>query len=240
LTVREPQRTGDVAAADIRPLRHPRSLFTDLAFLFRCPAYLYLLAASTFMGLNVFVASVWTPTFLERVHGLNMGAAASIIGPIKGVCGLAGVLLGGFTIDRLMRNSPHWRVTLPVLACLLLAPAEVVFLLADERWLWMAAFAASAFLMLIHQGPLFALVMEVATSRTRALAIATLVLFSGLLGQAGGPLIVGMINDALAPTLGLTAIRYSMLIIAATAVLASVMIALSGRHLEQGRVLAQA
>jgi MFS family permease len=235
LTVREPQRTGSALEKDAKPLRDPRSLFTDLGFLFRSPAYLYLLAASTFMGLNVFAASVWTPTFLERVHGLSMGSIASIIGPIRGVFGFAGVLIGGFAIDRLMRRSPHWRVTLPALACLLLAPVEVLFLLADPQWLWMAAFAGSAFLTLVHQGPLFALVMEVASSRMRALAIATLVLFSGLLGQAAGPLIVGMINDALMATAGVTAIRYSMLIIAVTALLAGFMILLAGRHLEQGR-----
>ena len=236
LTVREPERTGSITAAETRALRNPRTLFADLAFLFRSPAYLYLLAASTFMGLNVFAASVWTPTFLDRVHGLSMGSVASIIGPIRGIFGLAGVLIGGFMIDRLMRRSPHWRITLPALACLLLGPVEVVFLLADPQWLWIAAFAASAFLTLIHQGPLFALVMEVATSRMRALAIATLVLFSGLLGQAVGPLIVGMTNDALAATMGVTAIRYSMLIIALTAALAGLMILLSARHLEQGRI----
>jgi cadmium resistance protein CadD (predicted permease) len=61
------------------------------------------------------------------------------------------------------------------------------------------------------------------------------VLFSRLLGQAAGPLIVGMANDALAPTIGDTAIRYSMLIIAVTAILAGVMIMLSRRHLEHAR-----
>jgi MFS family permease len=235
LTVREPERGDRIDAAQRRALRDPRSLFTDLAFLFRSPAYVYLLAASTCMGLNVFAASVWTPTFLERVHGLGIGTIASIIGPVRGLFGLAGVLLGGFLIDRLMRRTPHWRVTLPALACLLLAPAEIVFLLAGEQWLWIAAFAASAFLTLVHQGPLFALVMEVATSRMRALAIATLVLFSGLLGQAAGPLLVGMVNDALATTVGITAIRYSMLLIAVTAVLAGLLILQAGRYLERGR-----
>ena len=237
LTVREPERRGSVTAAEARALHHPRTLFADLAFLFRSPAYLYLLAASTFMGLNVFAASVWTPTFLERVHGLDMATIASIIGPTRGLFGLTGVLTGGLLIDRLMRRSPHWRVTLPGAACLLLAPVEVAFLLAEPQWLWIAAFAASAFLTLVHQGPLFALVMEVATSRMRALAIATLVLFSGLLGQAAGPLIVGMANDALAASVGVTAIRYSMLIIAVTAVLAGAMILLAGRHLENGRAV---
>ena len=232
VTVREPARTGNASATGERTSHDPRTLFADLAFLVRSPAYLFLLAASTLMGLNVFAASVWTPTFLERVHGLNMASIASIIGPIRGVCGLAGVLMGGFMIDRLVRRAAHWRVTLPALACLVLAPVEVMFLLSDAHWLWMAAFAGSAFLTLIHQGPLFALVMEVAPPRKRALAIATLVLFSGLLGQAAGPLIVGMANDALGPTLGVTAIRYSLLIIAVTALLAGAMILLAGRHLK--------
>lgn len=232
LTVREPKRTGASAEVETRPARDPRSLFADLGLLVRSPAYLRLLAASTFMGLNVFAASVWTPTFLERVHGLSMGTIASIIGPIRGVFGLTGVLIGGFLIDRLIRGAPHWRVTLPALACLLLAPVEVIFLLAEAQWLWMAAFAMSAFFTLIHQGPLFALVMEVVPARMRALSIATLVLFSGLLGQAAGPLIVGMANDALGPTMGATSIRYSMMVIALTAALAGLMILSAGRHLE--------
>ena len=46
-----------------------------------------------------------------------------------------------------------------------------------------------------------------------------------------------MANDALASTVGVTAIRYSMLVIAVTALFAGIMILLSGRHLERGRVV---
>ena len=42
------------------------------------------------MGLNVFASSVWTPTFLMRVHGLTLGEVAATVGPIRGFCGLAG------------------------------------------------------------------------------------------------------------------------------------------------------
>ena len=232
LTVREPQRTGSPGQPAGLELRS--NIFATLAFLFRSRAYVYLLIASTLMGLNVFASSVWIPTLLTRVHGLSMGSIASIVGPLKGIFGLAGVLAGGFMIDRLVRRAPHWRVTLPGLACIILAPVEIAFLLSDRQWIWMSAFAASSFLTLVHQGPLFALVMEVAASRMRAVAIATLVLFSGLLGQAVGPLVVGMLNDYLAPTVGDMAIRYSMLIIVVTAAVAGVMILLAGRHLAGG------
>jgi MFS family permease len=231
LSVAEPQRRYESSSHATPPV----NLGASLAILARLRAYLAIVAAATFMGLNVFAASIWTPTFLARVHGLSVAEVASTIGPIRGGFGLAGVLLGGFAIDRLIRRARHWRVTIPALACLLLAPAEVVFLLAGERWVWLCAFAASAFLTLVHQGPLFSLVLEIVPARMRAVAIAVLVLCSALLGQAIGPLAVGAINDSLAPALGAEAIRYSMLIIAVTAALAGVMILLAGRWLEEVR-----
>jgi len=61
---------------------------------------------------------------------------------------------------------------------------------------------------------------------------ASILLFcSALFGQATGPLLVGMTNDALAPSLGPMAIRYSLLVIAVTAVLAGVSFALAGRFI---------
>jgi len=229
LTVREPARTGGTGR--LAPEVDRQNIVRTLRSLFASRAYVYLLIASTLMGLNVFAASVWTPTMLERVHGLSIGTIASIVGPLKGIFGLVGVLAGGFVIDRLLVRSPRWRINLPALACIILAPVEVAFLLSDTEWIWMSAFAASAFLTFIHQGPLFALVSEVASSRTRAVAIATIVLFSGLLGQAVGPLVVGILNDQLSSTVGETAVRYSMLIIVVTAALAGVMIYLAGKHL---------
>jgi MFS family permease len=227
-TVREPARTGRVREIEPRT----ESLLEGLGQLLRLRSFLALVATAMLMGLNIFAASIWVPTFLQRVHGLSLAEVASTIGPIRGVFGIAGVLLGGFTIDRLIRRSGRWRIIIPALACLLLGPVEVVFLLAEPSWLWLAAYAASAFLTLVHQGPVFALVLEVVPARLRAVAIATLLLCSALLGQAVGPLLVGIANDALAPALGPQAIRYSLLIIAVTAMLAGVAILLAGKWIK--------
>ena len=228
LTVREPARTGVPARA--KPGK-PKGIFAAVRILLSSRAYLYLLLASTLMGMNVFAASTWTPTFLQRVHHLTMGEVASVVGVIKGGCGLAGVLVGGIAIDRLISRSPRWRWMIPGLSCLALVPVELTFLLANAPPIWLFAFAASSFLTLVHQGPLFALVMEVAASRMRAVAIAVLVLCSGLFGQAIGPLAVGMLDDRLAPTFGGGAIRYSLLILVVTAALAGAAILMAGRQL---------
>ena len=66
-----------------------------------------------------------------------------------------------------------------------------------------------------YQGPTFAAVISMVPARMRAVSVAIVVLFTGLVGQIFGPLVVGMLNDALAPSYGDGAIRYSLLVIAA-------------------------
>jgi MFS family permease len=228
LTVREPRRG---AAEGLRPAVASEPFWPSVRFLLGSRAYLALLAGATLMGLNVFAAAVWTPTFLTRVHGMALGEVAATIGPIRGICGVAGVLLGGIAIDRLGRRAAHWRMTLPAIACILAGPAEALFVLSGAKPIWLTAFAVSGFLLLIHQGPVFAAVMAVARVRMRAVATSILLFCSALFGQAAGPLLVGVVNDALAPRFGDEAIRYSMLLIALTAVCGGLMFLLAGRFI---------
>jgi hypothetical protein len=127
----------------------------------------------------------------------------------------------------------------PAIACFLVVPVELAFLLSNSRAVWVAAFAASAFLVLVHQGPLFAMVMSVTRLRMRAMAVSILVLCSALLGQASGPAIIGALNDGLAPSLGPNAIRFSLLVIVASAFAAGLCLLAAGRFLDADIVRAQ-
>jgi len=71
-----------------------------------------------------------------------------------------------------------------------------------------------SFFALAHQAPIFAAAMSTARAGMRAVAISMLVLASGLLGQIIGPLLIGMLNDHLQPSLGESAVRYSLLLVA--------------------------
>lgn len=236
LFVREPAR-GQAERTVVRNTRE--SVGTTIRFLAGSRTYLALTATATFMGLNVFAAGIWIPTFLQRVHGMSIAETAALIGPLRGVFGFAGILLGGFAIDRLIRARPHWRATVPAIACFLVVPVELAFLLSNSRAVWVAAFAASAFLVLIHQGPLFAMVMSVTRLRMRAMAVSILVLCSALLGQASGPAIIGALNDGLAPSLGPNAIRFSLLVIVTSAFAAGLCLLAAGRFLDADIARAQ-
>jgi MFS family permease len=150
---------------------------------------------------------------------MTIGEIASVIGPVRGVLGMAGVLLGGVLADRLGRRSPRWRMLVPGIFCLLVVPAEAMFLLADPAPLWIAGLGLTSLFTIAHQGPIFAAILSVARVRMRATAVAFALLCTGLLGQVLGPLTVGILNDRLAPILGPHAIRYSMTIIILTALL---------------------
>jgi MFS family permease len=217
LTVREPVRgaqeakPGGIAAEDLGP---------TLRFLAGSRTFLLILAGVTLMGANIFAAGTWTPTFLNRVHAMGIAEVAASIGPMRGLLGAAGILAGGFVIDRLTPERARWRIRLPALACILAGPSEALFLLGDAQWLWMLGFGLTSFFTLLHQGPIYAATMDVARVRMRALAIAILLFCASLLGQVVGPLAVGILNDALQPSVGDHAIRYSLLIIAVTPILA--------------------
>ena len=146
--------------------------------------------------------------------------------------GLVDILAGGLLIDRFGRERPRLRARIPAIACWIAGPSEALFLLSDRAPLWMTAFALSSFFTLIHQGPVFALGMSVVRVPMRAFATSIMLFSSALLGQVVGPLIVGVLNDAMAPAFGDQAIRYSLLVVAATSVVGGCMFWLAGNHLE--------
>jgi MFS family permease len=240
LTVREPPRGSlrpnakdSCGGTDVAGPREPQDLWTTLRFLAGSRTYWLLLLGVTFMGADIYAAGTWNPTFLRRVHQLSLMQIASSIGPILGLLGASGILLGGILASHLGQRDPRWRLRVPAIACVLVGPAELLFLLSDGMPLWVAGFAFTSFLTLMHQGPIYAVAMSVATPRMRAVATSLILLCASLLGQIFGPLLVGFMSDRLEPMAGELSIRYAMLTTAACAVAAGVSFWAAVRYMEQ-------
>jgi len=227
-TVSEPRRgasdaqSGAVGPADApSPQRlEPQPFLTTLRFLAGSRAYLLILLGVAFMGADIYAAGAWNPTFLRRVHQLTLTQIASSIGPTLGLLGAAGILLGGTLASRLGRRDGRWRLRVPAIACLLVGPAQLLFLLGDALPVWMTGFALTSLLTLMHQGPIYAAAMNVATPRMRAVATSLILMCASLLGQVMGPLLVGFLSDRINPALGDLSIRYAMLVTAGCAMVA--------------------
>lgn len=226
-TVREPVRgaiegqvdTGAVPLVDLFWVLSQKPTFRHLAMalpLFVCASY---------------VLNIWGPAFLIRVHGLSKTEIGLWFGLVVGLSGGVGSIAGGFLSDRLARRDRRWYAWLPAVATLTAVPFYVGFLLAPNPWVALALLVPTVLLNASTIAPLWAANQAISPLRVRATSYA--VIHLGISAISGGlaPLLVGYLNDRLAPELGDHAIRYSLFLIAATNVWGAFHAAMAARRL---------
>ncbi|PQA87648.1 spinster family MFS transporter [Hyphococcus luteus] len=228
LTVREPKRIADASHSGSTS---PVALGEALTRLASKPAYVFAVAAGTLISLNMAVMHTWVPTFLSRVHDLSQTEIGSFIGVLRGGGGIIGGLGGGWLATYLGRKDPRWRYRVPAFAMLLIAPAQLLLIFGGDS-LWKVGLALETLLVMAQIGPLFALLLASSDERTRAVAIATFLFVSNIIGQGGGPVISGLVSDVLTPAYGNEAIRYAMLISVVVALVAGLFTLIAGKLLK--------
>jgi MFS family permease len=227
LTVKEPAHREQPASASA-----PKGAFLDFGFV--TIPFVLLVCSSALNGAHLNASLAWSTIFLNRVHGLDVKEIATTLVPFRGVFSTVGILLGGYLTDRLSRVDARWRLWLPALACFLVTPSAVLLLFGESRWVWMAGYGLDSLLLLAHVAPVYALAMEVAGPKRRALALSVLMLASMLVGSGMGPLMVGYLNDHM-KGLGPDAIRYSLMVAALFPGLSAAMLVAAGYFLQRDR-----
>jgi MFS family permease len=114
---------------------------------------------------------------------------------------------------------------------LLALPFQAIQLLADTRWVALAAFVPAGLIGNMFAPVTYAVVQNLARPHMRALASAILMLFINLIGLGGGPQTVGILNDLLDPVFGDDAIRYSLLLIKVSTLAAALLFLLAARSI---------
>jgi MFS family permease len=225
-----------VMLATIRePRHHAQAVRTAplgeaLAFLGGSKAFLWCLLGTSIMGVYLYGVSAWDATFLVRVRHFTVPQVGQIFSPIRGGISAIGILLGGFLSARLERFDARWRCWIPGLACLVMAPFQFLYLFSESLPVWVSAYAAAALFSIMHQGPIYALYVSVAQARSRAVAVAVPLLGATVVGQFGGPILIGWLNDQMHARFGDAAIRYSMLVVMACAFLAGLCYLAASRY----------
>jgi predicted MFS family arabinose efflux permease len=206
--VGEPQ----AANAHGRSARAPReAIGAAFRFLMSQRSYALVLVGFCCTSFANFATSVWIAPFLARVHRLSSGDIGTYAGTFKGLFGIAGTLLGGFIVARISRDEDRWKLWAPAGMSALAGPVFGLSVLTPSFPMAIAALGLFSLLVGFHLGPIFAIAQTVAKPNMRAFAAATLLLTATCFGQGVGPLVVGIITDALFPMFGRNAIRYSLL-----------------------------
>ena len=122
---------------------------------------------------------------------------------------------------------------IPALASVVALPFVLLFLYIGNPVHAVIAYLPGQLLVSSWVGPTYAMTQSVAPPNTRALAAAIVVFAINLVGMGLGPLVVGALNDALAPRFGLEAVRYSLMIAAVPHALAAIFNLLAARTLRE-------
>lgn len=209
-TVREPRRArggaprGVIAASfGAVPELMRRAAFRNMALGVALHSFVWY-GVSTFNSL-----------FLTATHHLSVSAVGGWLAALS-VAGAAGTFVGGMIADRLARRFADQRFYMwaPGAAAMLGIPFQIFGYLAPTVPLAMSGFAGSAFFASFFFGPSFAMGQALASPSRRALAASVLLFMQTLIGLGIGPVVTGMISDALTPSFGAEALRWSMALVA--------------------------
>ncbi len=172
------------------------------------------LIVSMFVGLSTFqiagyTFSTWSVVFFERVHGWSSVRTALTLGSTVGISTLIGCLMCGRLIEYL-RNRGYVDAPLRVgvIAGLTFAVFGSAATLTSSSTLAVIFFMVAGFTGYWPAVTIYAMMGDIVPSTARGRFSAVHVLAIGIIANALGPLVVGMLNDTLFPSP--SGIRYSL------------------------------
>jgi hypothetical protein len=133
----------------------------------------------------------------QRVHGISPGDFALQFGVPLSLFAAAGTFLGGFLTEKLTPRFSSAVSWIPAVGLLLCIPLyEIAFFMPTEQLdLALVFWCAGATLHYAYLGAQYTIGQGVVSMRSRASAIAILLLTIALIGNGLGPQIVGWLSD---------------------------------------------
>jgi MFS family permease len=160
------------------------------------------------MGLGL---APWYAAFMMRSHGMSTSELGVWLGLIFGLCGIAGVLSGGYIANRWLAVNEREQMRVSALAVASLVPCFIAFLMLPEKRAALIALIPLVMVFSFFLGPTYALMQRLVPDEMRATMMAMVMLFANLIGMGVGPQLVGISSDLLTPIFGSDALRYAML-----------------------------
>jgi predicted MFS family arabinose efflux permease len=186
------------------------------------PASIKLLASPRFRWLFIGAAAsslaaapfyAFATTFLIRSFGFTVSEAGLTFGLMQGCLGIMGTLVGGRVFDRTAGLGGRLLLAPPAILFLVASVTTTIALFVPLGWV-SVLFLIPAMLSFSFMLPFgFGAAHLVAGKGNEALASGLLMLGSGLLGPALGPLLVGVISDAMTAAGVVNGLAYSLLIV---------------------------
>jgi MFS family permease len=186
--LREPARGGAAEDLPQPAARAYRTLFTNRSFVCNTLA----MAAMTFaMG----GLAQWLPTFLYRMHGLDVARGNTLFGAVTVAAGIGGTLAGGWLGDRCQQKHATGYLLVSGWGFLFGVPIAAWAISTPSLQGCLIAMFFAEFFLFLNTGPLNTVIVNVTGPAIRAMAFAVNIFFIHALGDAMSPTFLGWLSD---------------------------------------------
>jgi MFS family permease len=131
----------------------------------------------------------------------------TLMGPLIGLVGGAGMVVGGYLSDKLSRRDERWILWMPAAASVLSVLALAAALLVSDAHAAIGSYAIAYFLDVLWIPATYVTIQSLVPTTIRASATAWKLLFTNLIGLGLGPQLVGVASDFFAKTQGSGSLR---------------------------------
>ncbi len=244
LTVRETVRgAADFTRPSPAGRTSPPAFLASLSYFLSKAPLRHLPLAGAAHGIGMFAAAIWLPSFFIRVHHMTAATVGLQLALTMGLAGMLGTLGGGLLVDRLVKRTGDQRWSGWLCAGFLAAsvPFTVAVFTVSNPTTALLLYIIPTVLNHMILGPVVAAMQNLAGVRRRAMAAAFYLFLVNLISAGAGPLIAGLLSDALQPHFGQDSLRYALLLLIPTmSCWASIHFFLAGRSMrtETGAVAA--
>jgi predicted MFS family arabinose efflux permease len=207
LTLREPTR----GQFDAKPDNVDRSFGETMRLLWRCRTYRFLVFWFVANGFVQTGFSQWWPSFYARSFTTELSMIGMYLGVAYGAGVGTGVLLGGALANRIAQRGLKRPLLVGAAATASSLPAAVGSLFVPTVEMSIGLVLLTSLLWGMSIGPVVAAQASAVPPQVRSTAGGVNIFFTSVVGFGLGPFLVGVLSDLLAPSLGVQALRYALL-----------------------------
>jgi len=209
LTLREPPR-GQMDEGD-HSVATESHILVDLKRLWSLRSYRYAALGGGFNAFLGYGALNFMPSFAIRLYDVPVGLVGTWLALIAGFAGAAGVYAGGYLSDHLGKRDYRWAYWVAGISTFAAGLLLLPMMLSGQEYVMWSIYVLVALNQAMFLGPTVAMAHALVGPRYRALSSSVLFFVLNIIGLGFGPLTVGAISDALAPSIGVESIRWAIM-----------------------------
>ena len=191
--------------------------------------FLFIALGAGFNTFGTYGVGNFLPSFLQRVHGVDIATAGIVLGLTTGIGGMIGTYLGGYFADKLKYRDMRWYMWVPLWAGVAnIIPSLLLFFTGHAQLAMWMTFFTSAFTA-FYLGPSIAVSHSLVSAKMRAFTSAIFLFILNFIGLGFGPLVIGYLSDYFTAEFANESLRWAFCISILTGTISSVLFYLGSR-----------